>query len=277
MERHRWNTTRSNLRRTAKKRVNRLLESLSEDVGRSSGEVSLVSPEKNYNYTSARLKLPEAEPATPVTGHGPTTPVTGHGPATPVTGHGPATPVTGHVTSQSSHDFASVLQNLLVKQEIILDQMKIMQRTLEAIQGSSGGPGEQDLDEGTLPLADTESLLHLESALKNEPELKNKMITALGLNGGVDLKDTVWRIMKRTVTNSLAKKLNWRGINGKMAFSSLCLKDVIAGAVRRNHLTRQATNQEIEFYVKKWLHLAMDREGGRKLRQERCVRFTPNL
>ena len=40
-------------------------------------------------------------------------------------------------------------------------------------------------------------------------------ITTLGLQGGFDVKDTVWRVMRCTVTNSLAKQLNWRGINGK--------------------------------------------------------------
>ncbi|XP_062864512.1 uncharacterized protein LOC134326277 [Trichomycterus rosablanca] len=187
----------------------------------------------------------------------------------------PVSPETGHGTSQirrwpsQTHDFASALHHLLIKQEMVIDQLKIILRTVQAIQGSTGGPSEQDFDEGALPLTDLESLLDLENVLKNEQELKNKMITALGLNGGVDLKDTMWRIMKRTVTNSLAKKLNWRGINGKTAFNSLLLKDVIAGAVRRNQLTRLATNQEIEFYIKRWLHLAIDREGGRKLRQER--------
>ncbi|XP_062868933.1 uncharacterized protein LOC134331441 [Trichomycterus rosablanca] len=205
----------------------------------------------------------------------PVSPETGGGSASPETGGGSASPETRRGTSQSrrwpsqTHDFASVLHHLLIKQEMVIDQLKIILRTVQAIQGSTGGPSEQDFDEGALPLTDLESLLDLENVLKNEQELKNKMITALGLNGGVDLKDTVWRIMKRTVTNSLAKKLNWRGINGKTAFNSLLLKDVIAGAVRRNRLTRLATNQEIEFYIRRWLHLAIDREGGRRLRQER--------
>lgn len=54
-------------------------------------------------------------------------------------------------------------------------------------------------------------------------------ITALSVIGGVDIKDTVWRIMKHLFTNSLAKQLNWRGVNGKTAFHSLQLKDVITG------------------------------------------------
>ena len=55
------------------------------------------------------------------------------------------------------------------------------------------------------------------------------LITALSVIGGVDVKDTVWWIMTKVFTNSLAKQLNWRGVNGKMAFHSLQLKDVITG------------------------------------------------
>lgn len=54
-------------------------------------------------------------------------------------------------------------------------------------------------------------------------------MTALNVIGGVDIKDSVWRVMKHCFTNSLAKQLNWRGINGKTAFHRLQLKDVITG------------------------------------------------
>ncbi|XP_036431183.1 uncharacterized protein LOC118811081 [Colossoma macropomum] len=41
------------------------------------------------------------------------------------------------------------------------------------------------------------------------------------------------------------------------------------GAVRHNRGTSKATAQEIEMWIKRWLHLSMDREGGRRERQER--------
>ncbi|KAF0035521.1 hypothetical protein F2P81_013279 [Scophthalmus maximus] len=63
--------------------------------------------------------------------------------------------------------------------------------------------------------------------------------------------------------------LNWRGINGKTAFHSLQLKDVITGTIRNNKLTGTATNQEVETYIKKRLHLAGGRDGRRKHREER--------
>lgn len=47
--------------------------------------------------------------------------------------------------------------------------------------------------------------------------------------GGVDVKDTVWRIMKQAIKNDLAKTVNWRGVNGKTSFQSLELKSVVIG------------------------------------------------
>jgi len=41
------------------------------------------------------------------------------------------------------------------------------------------------------------------------------------------------------------------------------------GTVRNNRLTATATDQEVEAYIKKWLHLAGDRDGGRREREER--------
>ncbi|RVE69048.1 hypothetical protein OJAV_G00073800 [Oryzias javanicus] len=75
--------------------------------------------------------------------------------------------------------------------------------------------------------------------------------------------------MKQCFTNTLAKQLNWRGVNGKTAFQRLEMKDVISRSVRNNMLTKAATDQEIEMFIKRWLHLAGDRDGGRRQREER--------
>ncbi len=41
------------------------------------------------------------------------------------------------------------------------------------------------------------------------------------------MKDSVWRIMSKLLTNPLAKQINWRGVNGKFGFEQLVIKDVI--------------------------------------------------
>ncbi|XP_071059130.1 uncharacterized protein [Pseudochaenichthys georgianus] len=113
-------------------------------------------------------------------------------------------------------------------------------------------------------------------AIRNEEQPEHiwdafsvRILYTAGVIGGLDVKDCVWRVMKHCFTNSLAKQLNWRGINGKTAFHRLQLKDVITGTVRNNRLTATATDQEVESYIKKWLHLAGDRDGGRREREER--------
>ena len=52
-------------------------------------------------------------------------------------------------------------------------------------------------------------------------------ITLLGVAGGLTVKETVWRVMARLMTNQLAKLMNWRGINGKCGFESLAIHDVV--------------------------------------------------
>lgn len=54
-------------------------------------------------------------------------------------------------------------------------------------------------------------------------------VLTLGLAGGVNLKDTVWRVMKQLIQNDLACKINWTGLNGKMAFKSLEIRNVVTG------------------------------------------------
>ncbi|XP_050956824.1 uncharacterized protein LOC127157632 [Labeo rohita] len=162
---------------------------------------------------------------------------------------------------------AALLHKLLTNQEIILEQLKVIQMNLQ----KTGQPaqGQDPLKGEVLPLKDATALLALEKRLREEEDLKNKMITTLSVIGGVDIKDSVWRIMKHCFANPLAKQLNWRGINGKTAFHGLHMKDVITGTVRNNRLTATATDQEVECYIKRWLHHVSDRDGGRREREER--------
>ncbi|KAG7329720.1 hypothetical protein KOW79_005942 [Hemibagrus wyckioides] len=66
-------------------------------------------------------------------------------------------------------------------------------------------------------------------------------VPELGLLGGVDVKDTVWRIMRQPIKNDLAKAVNWRGVNGKTLFQTLELKNIVIEAVRRNPVCAQTS------------------------------------
>ncbi|XP_051556877.1 uncharacterized protein LOC127442740 [Myxocyprinus asiaticus] len=156
----------------------------------------------------------------------------------------------------TSSGLAPLLHRLLTNQEMMMYQLKVIQMTMQKTGELSRG--QDPLERDILPLKDSTSLLALEKCLREEADLKNKMITSVRVIGTVDIKDSVWRVMKHCFTNSLAKQLNWHGINGKTAFHRLHLKDVITGTVRNNRLTATATDQEVESYIKRWLQLVSD-------------------
>ncbi|KAJ7995816.1 hypothetical protein DPEC_G00248510 [Dallia pectoralis] len=88
------------------------------------------------------------------------------------------------------------------------------------------------------------------------------LINYLSIVWGSNLKDAAWRVMGHTISNSLVKTINWRGINGKTSLASRRLKDVFIAAVRKTPKCSTATERDIEAAMKKWLQLAPDREGG---------------
>ncbi|XP_077091506.1 uncharacterized protein LOC143742509 [Siphateles boraxobius] len=156
----------------------------------------------------------------------------------------------------------SLIREMLTKQEMILDQQQSILRILNAKQLQDTN---SKIEDGLLPVKDFESLKRLEQKLLS-PDLKENLINNLGLVGGFDVKDTVWRIMRRTISNELAKIINWKGVNGKISLAALHLKDVVIAAVRKNPLTASAAEMEVEGTMKRWLQLAADRDGGRKRR-----------
>ncbi|XP_049427270.1 uncharacterized protein LOC125885642 [Epinephelus fuscoguttatus] len=160
----------------------------------------------------------------------------------------------------------SLLRNILTNQEMMMDQMKIIFTT---VQGLKSVAEEIGVEPNLLPLADRQSVENLEERLRNSPDLKNQLRNALALTGGGDVKECVKRVMGATLTHSLAKNINMRGLNGKIGFQHLQIKDVVIAAVRRNRLTSDATDQEIENRITKWLQNAPDRNGGRSERMRR--------
>ncbi|XP_060776772.1 uncharacterized protein LOC132886220 [Neoarius graeffei] len=131
----------------------------------------------------------------------------------------------------------SLLREILIQLTTIREQQMFILVELQS--HSTGRPISEALPDAShcrLPLSFQEDLQNLEVLLKN-PEEKRNLTVHLGIVGGLTVKETVWRIMKRTVTTSLAKGLSWSGVNGKPAFKNLALK-LVLDAVRRNVLTR---------------------------------------
>nr|XP_055049605.1 uncharacterized protein LOC129435180 [Misgurnus anguillicaudatus]XP_055049606.1 uncharacterized protein LOC129435180 [Misgurnus anguillicaudatus] len=159
-----------------------------------------------------------------------------------------------------------LLREILTKQEMILDQQNRIMRILQSTHHTRPDVHDGAKFRDRFPVKDVESLQCLEAELKMNPDSKSELTTYLGLVGGFDLKDTVWRVLKATFTTALARGMNWRGVNGKIGVQCLVVKEVVIGAVRQNPFTGKASDKDIEFNIIKWLHLAGDREGGRRER-----------
>nr|XP_055049580.1 uncharacterized protein LOC129435105 isoform X2 [Misgurnus anguillicaudatus] len=163
-----------------------------------------------------------------------------------------------HQTSETA-----MLKEVLTKLEMVLDQQSTILRLLQLREVQVQA---LDIEESLLPLKELPQLLSLEQRVQQSPDYKQKLVNWLGLIGGTDVRDCTWRILKRVIANSLAKNLNWRGVNGKTSFATLQLRAIVIDAVRKNPLTLNAAETDVEGTIKRWLQLAGDREGGRKRR-----------
>ncbi|XP_073730188.1 uncharacterized protein [Misgurnus anguillicaudatus] len=159
---------------------------------------------------------------------------------------------------------SALLREIIAKQEVMCDMQRNLLRIVQDL-SSTPTPHGHHMDGSFLPLRDAEALLALDHDIKTNPEKRKDLVLTLGLAGGVTLKDTVWRVMKMLLQNDLACKMNWTGLHGKTSFRCLEVKNVVT-AIRRNPGCRQSTNQEVEQWLRRWLYLAGDREGGRKRR-----------
>ncbi|XP_058627536.1 uncharacterized protein LOC131537870 isoform X2 [Onychostoma macrolepis] len=163
----------------------------------------------------------------------------------------------------------AIAKEILIQLDSIREQQLLILVQLQKISSSQAVPDvTPDPTHFGLPLSTIEELQHLEETLKN-PEEKKNLTVLLGMVGGMTLKDTVGRVLKRAMNTSLARLINWSGANRKPAFKGLILKCVVLDAVRRNALTKDSTEKEIELLITRWLQLASDRDGGRSQRANR--------
>uniref|UniRef100_K1PUL1 Uncharacterized protein n=1 Tax=Magallana gigas TaxID=29159 RepID=K1PUL1_MAGGI len=63
-------------------------------------------------------------------------------------------------------------------------------------------------------------------------------------------------------STDVAKAINWIGKDGKTAFSTLKIKDVLTATVRKNRLCSSATDSEIFEVAKNWFRFESDSDGG---------------
>lgn len=81
---------------------------------------------------------------------------------------------------------------------------------------------------------------------------KSLQISALGSIGGQDTKHVTWNILSHIFCDSVAKKISWKGANGKMAFKQMALRAVLA---REYIMHKHATRQTVQFVEKSYFFL----------------------
>ncbi|XP_044210328.1 uncharacterized protein LOC122984085 [Thunnus albacares] len=117
----------------------------------------------------------------------------------------------------------------------------------------------------SVSLATMSEVEELEEWLKDprHAHAKQNMISALGAVGGENTKRVTWNILSRIFSDTVAKKINWKGVNGKKCFKEMGTRSLLIRAVRKNEAASSAPDSEIDSYAIRWFNLVSDRGGGR--------------
>ncbi|KAM0727950.1 hypothetical protein ACS0PU_005419 [Formica fusca] len=100
-----------------------------------------------------------------------------------------------------------------------------------------------------LPILSQEELQLFEEQL-GEEIFKNKVVNILKLVGGSNPHVMIRNMLKKVLTNTLARHFSWAGKKAKRNFKDLKLANVIIQAVRTVH--NQITDAEIVSSISKW-------------------------
>ncbi|KAG7483514.1 hypothetical protein MATL_G00039220 [Megalops atlanticus] len=116
------------------------------------------------------------------------------------------------------------------------------------------------------PLGSMEELEDFEDWLKDpaNSQPKQRVISSLATIGGHDTKRVTWNILARMFHDDVGRRINWKGINGKMSYSQMASKTLLLHAVRKSHISRAATDEEILKHAIRWFNLAADRGTSRR-------------
>ncbi|XP_047139775.1 uncharacterized protein LOC124815286 [Hydra vulgaris] len=161
-----------------------------------------------------------------------------------------------------------LLERLITTLEEIKENQKTHSVMLQSIMRQINTPQmekDNELPIGIhLPISSIEDMNNLEEQLKDR-SIKRTLTSIVSNIGGSSLDDAIKRMMKFILSNNLGRLCNLSGQAGKVCFSKLEIFEVVCGAVKRNALTANATQKEIEIELRKWFANARDRgQGNRK-------------
>ncbi|XP_046409244.1 uncharacterized protein LOC124174190 [Ischnura elegans] len=156
-------------------------------------------------------------------------------------------------------------------------ELLAMKNSLKCACNGSSSPAPEL--KSTLPLSTEEEMAIMCDEVK-EGMAMDALVNTLSVAGGDTLVKVVVNIMRKLMTNDLAKVYSACGRKGKKSLVALPVYKAIESAVRKNIVG--ATDCDVRAKVSRYLACAMDREGGERkedvYRQQclgiywRCVR-----
>ncbi|CAL8237245.1 unnamed protein product [Boreogadus saida] len=132
---------------------------------------------------------------------------------------------------------------------------------------STPGPDVEMPDSIQFPLEQLEAVEAFEQFLK-EPSngpARQRVISSLANIGGQDVKRVTWNILGRLFTDEVSHQINWKGVHNKKPFSRMATKTLLFSAVRKNVVTRSATDAEVTKHAIRWFNLAADQAARRRV------------
>ncbi|CAL8313821.1 unnamed protein product [Arctogadus glacialis] len=118
----------------------------------------------------------------------------------------------------------------------------------------------------TIPCSAAEfQILSLLETIKNQNDQLTAKISSLANIGGQDVKRVTWNILGRLFTDEVSHQINWKGVHNKKPFSRMATKTLLFSAVRKNVVTRSATDAEVTKHAIRWFNLAADRAARRRV------------
>ncbi|XP_067439239.1 uncharacterized protein [Thunnus thynnus] len=158
---------------------------------------------------------------------------------------------------------------ILTQLRVLRQQQSQILQLLQKLTNTDGTPDSTAADlRAMFPITEEDGLADLELKLSENPDLNSRLVNFFGDTDGLPIDQTAQRILERMLSNTFAKRMDWRGKNNKVSFASSCLKEIVNDAVRRNSVCARAADEAVESIVKKWLQQAGERDEGTEGRRE---------
>uniref|UniRef100_A0A9J7Z0G0 DUF4806 domain-containing protein n=1 Tax=Cyprinus carpio carpio TaxID=630221 RepID=A0A9J7Z0G0_CYPCA len=157
----------------------------------------------------------------------------------------------------------SLLETIKQQQDQLVAKVNYLSSRLN----STPGPDVEMPENIQFPLEQLEAVEAFEMFLK-EPSngpARQRVISSLATIGGQDVKRVTWNILGRLFTDEVSHQINWKGVNNKKPFSRMATKTLLFSAVRKNTVTRSATDAEVTKHAIRWFNLAADRATRRRV------------